>query len=131
MQRGFRMCKHPGCPKLVENAGYCEKHMVQHKNDSRQNFKALDTKKTPEQKKFYSSAAWTAASLYHRQIEPLCRRCKAQGKIEFRNLAVHHNPSYDFLVSNGLNPLSDKYLETICVKHHMEELRKKNLKKVT
>jgi hypothetical protein len=125
MMRGFRACKHAGCPALIDRPGYCEEHAAQHIADRRESFKKLDERKTPEQKKFYSSAAWTAASRMHRTIEPICRRCKTGGKIEYRNLAVHHNPSYEFLVKNGLNPLSDEYLETICVKHHMEELRNK------
>ena len=125
MMRGYRPCKHPGCPALIEKSGYCEQHAAQHITDRRESFKKLDERKTPEQKKFYSSASWTAASLQHRRIEPLCRKCKAAGLVEYKKLAVHHNPSYDFLIAHGLNPLSDEYLETICVKHHMEELRKK------
>jgi hypothetical protein len=38
---------------------------------------------------------------------------------------VHHNPSREELLAAGLNPFDDKYLETLCNWHHLEELRRK------
>jgi len=81
-------------------------------------------RKTPEQRRFYSSAAWTEASRRHRRAEPLCRRCLAAGRVVAGEL-VHHNPPLDKLLLLGLNPLSDEYLETLCNRCHMGELRAK------
>ena len=68
--------------------------------------------------------AWTLASKRHRAKEPLCRQCKREGIISKGEL-VHHNPPLDELKARGLNPLDDKYLETLCFNCHQKELRRK------
>lgn len=121
--RPLRQCKHAGCPTLVQS-GYCPKHTIDFTQQQRDRFKDIDSRKTPESRKFYSSAAWTQASKLHRSKEPLCRRCKAEGKIRAGYL-VHHEPSLEQLQAQGLNPLDDQYLETLCIQHHQQELSKK------
>ena len=64
------------------------------------------------------------ASKRHRAKEPLCRQCKREGIISKGEL-VHHNPPLDELKARGLNPLDDKYLETLCFNCHQKELRRK------
>lgn len=117
-QRAKSMCKKPGCPALLDKPGYCEAHI------NLASLRSLDKKKTPEQKSFYSSYAWTLASKQHRAREPLCRQCKSEGIVSKGEL-VHHNPPLDELKARGLNPLDDKYLETLCFNCHQKELRAK------
>lgn len=124
MNRAKSMCKHHMCPALLDEPGYCPKHFVDKKVTTRAAFKSLDDRKTLGYKRFYSSAGWTNASLRHRTIEPLCRPCKAKGKI-VEGTMVHHTPEYTVLIERGLNPLDDQYLSTLCDECHLEELRAK------
>lgn len=120
----YQMCGHSGCSALLEKAGYCDQHEHLHQQNKRDSFRVLDQKKSQISKKFYSSSRWTKASIAHRKREPLCRKCKEMGIVKMCDL-VHHNPDLDYLLANGLNPFLDKYLESICTNHHLEELREK------
>jgi 5-methylcytosine-specific restriction enzyme A len=122
--RAMSICKKIGCNALVSKPGYCADHLHLVKTDSREHFKRLDDKKTPEQKSFYSRREWTEASLRHRKTEPLCRRCRAKGYIVPVEL-VHHNPELQYLLDHGLSPYSDQYLESLCFNCHQSELRAK------
>lgn len=123
--RSLSPCKRPGCPNLVRGRGYCPEHQNDQKVITRDRFKRLDERKTNDQKRFYSSEAWTNASRRHRDIEPLCRRCKTEGQIVPADL-VHHNPSLQDLLNRGLNPLDDRYLESLCLRCHQKELKGKS-----
>lgn len=127
MKRAKTICKRHGCTELVDGFGYCDKHLGDNKKAS-ESLRGLDAKKTPEQKRFYSSNAWTQASLRHRQGEPMCRRCYDKG-LRVIGTLVHHNPPLDELVRRGLNPTDDEYLETLCDHCHLEELRNKRIYK--
>lgn len=112
------------CPALLDEPGYCAKHAIDIKTNTRAAFKSLDDRKTLEYKRFYSSAAWTVASKRHRTIEPLCRSCRANDKIVAGTM-VHHTPEYTVLIERGFNPLDDQYLSTLCDECHLAELRAK------
>lgn len=121
------ICKFYGCGELLDAPGYCPAHKKtpqERAAAAQAKFVSLEIKKTPEQKKFYSSKAWTATSKEHRIREPLCRKCRAAGLVVPGTL-VHHNPAREFLVANGLNPHDDKFLETLCFSCHQRELREK------
>lgn len=117
MNRALSICKKTGCNKLLQSPGYCENHQPVKVN----RFENLDKKKTPEQRKFYSSARWTEVSKRHRQNEPLCRRCKKNGRVVKGDL-VHHNPPLEELLSQGRSPYDDSVLETLCTSCHQKEL---------
>ncbi len=119
-KRAKSICNYPGCYELISKPGYCKKHLFVKK----ESFKQLDGKKTPEQKRFYSSYAWTKTSKQHRRIEPLCRECYDAGRIVEGNL-VHHTPELQTLWDRGLNPLDHEYLSTICLSCHQKHLRAK------
>ena len=123
-QRPLSQCRHAGCSVLVQGRGYCPEHTHDVEARKRERFEKIDARKTPESKRFYSSAAWQKARALHLSNEPLCRRCKAEGKIRIAGI-VHHDPTFEELVSGGLNPLNDEYLESICIKHHQQELSRK------
>ena len=121
-ERALSPCKKPGCPNLVRGRGYCPDH--QQKIDARKRFDYLNARKTPEQKRFYSSRAWTYASKSHRAKEPLCERCKERGIVKAAEL-VHHDPPLNVLWARKLNPYSDKYLVSLCNRCHLDDLRAK------
>ncbi|MDR2593010.1 MAG: hypothetical protein LBC59_09475 [Chitinispirillales bacterium] len=124
--RPLSPCRKQGCSNLVPQGGtgYCPTHAHVAKADVREGFSALDRKKTPEQKAFYSSTRWTETSLKHRQLEPLCRRCKAKGRVVAAEM-VHHNPPVDVLLREGKSPFDHQYLESLCNDCHLGELRLK------
>ena len=123
-RRPLSQCNHAGCTALVQGHGYCPVHQRQSEQDRRQAFDKLEDMVSPEQRRFYQSQAWTQASRLHRSREPLCRRCKAIGKI-IAAQCVHHNPCYTTLHAQGLSALDDRYLESLCNRCHLAELRTK------
>lgn len=125
MNRALRMCLKSGCGTLVQQ-GYCDKHRHIQIQKQRLSWEELSKHKTEESKKFYSSSRWTQCSVVHRSREPLCRRCKAEGKIAVAEI-VHHNPAREILIERGLNPYDDRWLESLCFDHHQQELRKRRV----
>jgi len=119
-------CRKQGCHNLVpqDGTGYCPAHTHIAKEIVRDNFSTLDRKKTPEQRAFYSSKRWVETSQKHRRFEPLCRRCKANGRIVAAQM-VHHNPPVEVLLREGKSPYDHRYLESLCNDCHLGELRKK------
>jgi 5-methylcytosine-specific restriction enzyme A len=118
-KRAKKQCRKPGCAALV-SSGYCDKHRTERHNTLRD----LDRKKTPEQVRFYTGWRWRMVSVRFRRENPLCDRCRERGTIQPAEL-VHHNPPYDELINRGLNPYSYDYLQSLCNRCHMEDLRAK------
>lgn len=121
MNRAKRPCKQPGCPELVQS-GYCDKHQKNVVTESP--FRSLDTKKTDEERSFYSSSAWTRVSKLFRISHPFCAECEQSGIITASDM-VHHVVSRDDLVARGDNPLSWRWLEALCNSCHLKHLRAK------
>jgi 5-methylcytosine-specific restriction protein A len=117
-------CRHPGCASLLPRPGFCPAHRPE---AVRSGFAALEARKTDAARAFYSSKRWTDASLRHRNKEPLCRRCRAAGRIVSAQM-VHHNPPVEELVAKGLSPFDERFLESLCNDCHLTELRKKKNK---
>ena len=117
MNKAKSICTHPGCNTLISGSGRCEKHKFD-------NFKRLDSKKTPEDKKFYSSGRWTKTSKAFRQANPLCQPCLKKGQVTASKIA-HHVPDRKILIERGDDPFDWKFLEAVCFNCHQKELRKK------
>jgi hypothetical protein len=118
MIRPKSICKHYGCNLLIDAPGYCPKHQKQAAVDRRVKFDEL----RKDNKEFYQSARWHAASLRHRHVEPLCRGCKASGQIVPATL-VHHDPDASVLIARGDDPYDDQWLVSLCNKCHLKHLR--------
>lgn len=118
MKKAKSICTYIGCSKLVSSGSRCSDHPYERMRDK------LDSKKTPEAKAFYSSWKWTKTSREHRQLEPLCVRCK-EYDIVTQGVLVHHNPEREELIAQNLDPFDHKYLETLCFNCHQKELRAK------
>lgn len=118
MKKAKKICTYPGCNALTDNGSRCPEHPYK---TIRQR---LDRTKTDEDRRFYSSRKWTQTSLKHREIEPLCRRCRADGYV-VQGTLVHHNPDRKELIAKGLSPFDHEYLETLCFSCHQKELRAK------
>jgi 5-methylcytosine-specific restriction endonuclease McrA len=121
LKRAKSICSHPGCNVLLDAPGRCEKHQ---RIQIRSNFDYLDRKKSDEDIKFYSSAAWQKVSRAHREVEPLCRSCRDRGLVVAAQM-VHHEPDRKELIKRGESPLDDRFLVSLCNNCHLVELRKK------
>jgi len=117
--KSLRPCNYPGCPRLVRS-GYCDDH----RRILTSPFERLSEKKTPEQKAFYSSQRWTQASRLYRAEHPLCERCHDRGIVMPAEM-VHHTTPLTDLISQGLDPYNHDYLQALCNRCHMEDLRAK------
>lgn len=124
MHRLKSICKKTGCNELIDSPGYCNDHKHIEKEVKRESWKAVEDRQPPKQKAFYNSHVWHRTSRRHRKKEPLCRKCKKEGKIVI-GVLVHHNPPLEELRAKGLNPYLDDYLETLCFSCHNKELRRK------
>lgn len=119
--RHLQPCKQPGCPNLVIK-GYCRDH--DHFNTivtDRKRFEKLDRRKTTEEKKFYSSAKWTKCSRLYRKYHPICEECEKNNLIVPAQL-VHHKKRLPDIWKDRQNPLSFRFLQSLCNKCHLKEL---------
>jgi 5-methylcytosine-specific restriction protein A len=78
-----RPCPAPGCHALT-SGGHCPQHRRERQRQS-------DTK-TPEERRFYSSARWQKIREAQLRREPLCRPCKANGVVKAAKVADHMVP---------------------------------------
>lgn len=67
----LRPCPARGCSRLTRG-GRCDVHRKEQRQQA-------DTK-TPEERAFYSSAAWQKIRAAQLQREPLCRTCREEGR---------------------------------------------------
>jgi 5-methylcytosine-specific restriction protein A len=104
--RAKRPCTHPGCPELVDK-GRCPEHR-------RQDQQQRDTK-TPEERRFYSSARWQAIRADQLRREPLCRDCKVEGRVTIAKVADHVTPRRQ----GGSDDPSN--LQSQCWRHHQRK----------
>jgi 5-methylcytosine-specific restriction enzyme A len=104
-QAAPRPCSYPGCPALVRDGSRCERHRQQERKQYDRD-RARDPLHT-----FYSSQAWRAARRQQLAQEPLCRMCKAEGRIKVAVIADHITP-----IAKGGDPFGE--LQSLCWSHH-------------
>ena len=78
--RPKRPCAHPGCPELVENGKYCERHRPLHPEESRS-----------ASSRGYGRA-WQRASKQYLAAHPLCVMCAAEGRYVKAMVVDHIRP---------------------------------------
>ena len=69
-------CSYPGCGALTTGSSRCDAH--------------TNTRPTAAQRGY--GAAWRRKRRRHLMIEPLCRTCKAQGRVTEANTVDHITP---------------------------------------
>nr|WP_253201799.1 HNH endonuclease signature motif containing protein [Clostridium sp. DSM 17811] len=75
-KKPLKPCKHPGCPKLTDGS-YCDEHKELHvKNRANATGRGYDSR-------------WRKARNRFLKVNPLCVRCKEQGKITKSNVVDH------------------------------------------
>jgi 5-methylcytosine-specific restriction protein A len=73
------LCVEPGCNVLVANGARCPKHKGR---------KSKNRSGDP----FYSSRPWRSLRRERLRIEPLCRQCKADGRVRAAEVVDHIEP---------------------------------------
>jgi len=77
-------CAHPGCPKL-SHTPRCDSHTKQRQRDYNRERRA-DPERTDA---YYSSRHWRKLRAAKLREEPLCRACRAEGKVTAANEVDH------------------------------------------
>jgi len=67
------ICRHPGCGKLIDSAGYCEPHAKVHQQQS-------DAQRGTSHQRGYNRR-WQKARITYLRREPLCKYCAAAGLV--------------------------------------------------
>ena len=107
-------CRHFGCRALLPSPGYCDAHR-------KENFKqqkkvvAVDYK---ERNRFYQRKAWKDVRALVLGSEPLCRKCKARGRMEEACVVDHIKP-----IEDGGEPYDLQNLQPLCKPCHAEKTR--------
>lgn len=78
-RKPLKPCKHSGCPKLTEEK-YCEEHKMLHVND----------RKSASSRGYDSR--WRAARNRFLKANPLCVKCKEEGKLVEAIVVDHTKP---------------------------------------
>ena len=79
-------CAYPGCPELIRNGRFCEKHKTLAGREYNKYARRADYKKTYGHK-------WTAIRDLYIQKHPLCERCLEQGFTVPAALVHHIKPT--------------------------------------
>ena len=83
-------CRQPGCAQVLVSPGYCALHRgAQHRDYGRAR-RGFD-----EELGFYRSAAWRSARAALLREEPLCRACRAGGRLAPATVVDHVRPIKD------------------------------------
>lgn len=104
-------CRHPGCGTLLAESGYCTLHKPLHDKFIRADYSA-DRK---DRQVFYVSAKWRRLRARHLHSEPLCRRCKSDGRFVQATVVDHI-----FRFVNTADPLAidPSNLQSLCDRCH-------------
>lgn len=104
-----RPCRHGGCRELVHGRyGFCDAHRKQ----SHQTYNQV-RQATGQRVRLYDSAAWKRVRALHLKSEPLCRSCRAQGRLVEARVVDHIVP-----VKQGGAELDDCNLQSLCKSCH-------------
>lgn len=85
-QRVNKRCRKRGCNDLTRDpSGYCDPHKKQAKADAQKKYEAKAGNP-------YNNARWRNARKQFLALNPLCVRCKAQGRITTATVVDHVRP---------------------------------------
>ena len=83
-------CRKPGCAEVVASPGFCDRHRGSQHQDYARARRGFD-----EELGFYRSAAWRSARAALLREEPLCRACRAGGRLAPATVVDHVRPIKD------------------------------------
>ena len=101
-----RICLTPGCGKITTQA-YCDTH-----SDQLSGYK--NKKADPKYDKFYHSPQWIKLRNAYRRANPLCKKCKDEGKVTLMKVVDH----IETVKENWIRRLDWMNLQSLCERHH-------------
>ena len=112
--RAQRICKYPGCNKVIPYGGsaYCEAHKEAYFNNKAKLSKSYDVVR-PERHKFYHTARWRRTREAYIKNNPLCVMCLAEVRLT-QGVIVDHIVE----IQDGGDLTSPDNLQTLCRYHH-------------
>jgi 5-methylcytosine-specific restriction protein A len=125
----LRPCRRAGCRRLHHNrSGFCDRHEKEYNEQARLAARRTDDRRGSAQERGYD-VTWRRLRLMQLRKEPLCRMCKADGRITPAVMVDHIIP-----IEGRDDPrrLDEDNLQSLCrtchdVKHKgISTLRQKN-----
>ncbi|MEM8873656.1 MAG: HNH endonuclease signature motif containing protein [Planctomycetota bacterium] len=101
-------CRHPGCPRLLTERGYCPKHAGKAEPEHRKHDAARDADHA-RRKAIYNSKQWQVVRAEVLEAEPICRECSR----EFATDVDHIKP-----LAAGGDPFDRDNLQPLCTACH-------------
>lgn len=114
-RRAKSPCRQQGCPVLLDQPGYCDKHR-------RESFKAQKqtvSKDYKDRNRFYQRKTWKNLRILQLQIEPLCRECRKIDKLIAATIVDHI-----IAIADGGAELDLNNLQSLCKPHHDAKTRR-------
>ena len=117
--RSNKPCAKPNCSKLIKAGNtYCKEH---EKEYNYQRNKRYDDKQRDEKlQKFYQATAWRKLRNRKIKADPLCEKCKEQGRTKVAKEVDHIVP----IKVNWNLRLSYDNLQSLCPPCHARKTRK-------
>lgn len=81
------ICRHPGCGRLINAPGYCDKH--EHFDQERK--ARVDKRRKPSRERGYTHQ-WSQAREVFLKAYPLCTRCEQRGRLTAATVVDHIIP---------------------------------------
>lgn len=106
-------CRWPTCTAYLKHRGYCSAHQDKKPLDNKAIVQARydATKRDPEAKRFYDSAAWQRARREKLTRMPICERCR-------RVVAEHVHHSIPVKIATNEQRLDQSCLVSVCIPCH-------------
>ncbi len=121
-RRAKSPCRQAGCPALLDIPGFCDKH----RKEAFKIQKQFVTEDYKERNRFYQRKVWKSARALQLQIEPLCRKCRQQGKLTAAAVVDHV-----IAIADGGAELDQANLQSLCLPCHNEKTRRDTNKFMT
>jgi 5-methylcytosine-specific restriction protein A len=97
------VCRQAGCGALIDQSGYCPRHLAAKR-------RRYDQEQRPERHKLYHSARWQQLRKIKLNLNPICEDCKdALAEQVHHRLSVDQRPDLAFDLAN---------LESLCASCH-------------
>jgi len=113
-RRAQSPCRQSGCVALVDKPGFCDRHRKEVYRVQKQ----AVTEDYKDRNRFYQRKVWKNVRSLQLQLEPLCRRCRKDGKFVAAEVVDHIIP-----ISSGGSELEHSNLQSLCKSCHNAKTR--------
>lgn len=116
-RKAKRPCCHPGCPNLTEvGSPYCENHRIMYPN-------SMVSGNRPSSSKRGYDYKWQKARALYLCMNPLCERCKEEGRFIIADVVDHIHPHH----GNKKLFWDEGNWQALCKQCHDKKTRKEDM----